>query len=85
MKLYFIVEGGGGSSSSWRRSALAAGGRRFVLLRWSRQAGAGALVGQASGTARLVGEQILDLGVDAAKVIVGPSAQRLEEAGIKSQ
>jgi len=33
----------------------------------------------------LIGEQVFDLGVDAAKVVVGPAAQRLEQARIESE
>jgi hypothetical protein len=33
----------------------------------------------------LVGEEELDLGVDAAKVIVGPTAKRLKKARIESE
>jgi hypothetical protein len=33
----------------------------------------------------LVSEQVFDLGIDAAKVVVGPPAQGLEEARIESE
>jgi hypothetical protein len=33
----------------------------------------------------LVGEQVFDLGVDAAKLVVGPAAERLEQARIESE
>jgi hypothetical protein len=33
----------------------------------------------------LVGEQVFDLGVYAAKVVVGPAVERLEEARIESE
>jgi hypothetical protein len=33
----------------------------------------------------LVGEQVFDLGVDAAKVVVGPAAECLEEARIEAE
>jgi hypothetical protein len=64
---------------------VALGGGRFVFFRWIGRVGVAAFVGQTPGPARLVGEEILDLGVDAAEVVVGPAAQRGEEARIESQ
>jgi hypothetical protein len=40
---------------------------------------------QAPGAARLIGEEVFDLAVDAAKVVRGPSADRIKEARIKPQ
>ena len=40
---------------------------------------------QTPGATRLVGEEVFDLRVDAAKVVRGPPADRLEEARIKPE
>jgi hypothetical protein len=56
------------------------GFRRFGDLRRSRPPAR-----QSTGPARLVGQQELDLRVDAAQVVLGPVAQRLEQARVKPQ
>jgi hypothetical protein len=40
---------------------------------------------QPARAARLIGEEVLDLGVDAAQVVVGPTADRLEHARIEPE
>jgi hypothetical protein len=42
-------------------------------------------VGEPAGPARLVGEEIFDLGVDAPEIVVRPVPQGLEQARIKPE
>lgn len=69
-----------GAGPSWR---LVEG--RFVLFWWIGRLGAAALVRQTSGAARLVAEQVFDLGVDAAQIVVGLPALRLKQARVESE
>jgi hypothetical protein len=61
-------------------------GARFLVRLWRLgKLGSAAPMRQAPGAARLIGEEVFDLGVDAAKVVRGPLADRLKEARINPE
>ena len=79
---------GGAALSPHPGRGLAGRGRFVVLLGFRRLGRLGrsrAPARQATGPARLVGQQELDLRVDAAQVVLGPVAERLEQAWVKPQ
>jgi hypothetical protein len=74
------------AAASCCRGAPIVDGAFFIVVRWSDVWKPGpAPMREAAGAARLVGKEVLDLGVDASEVVVGPAAKRLEEARIESQ